>query len=118
MYFLFDFGRCSILSVKNRGLVTKVFVKIPLIKYLYSLRSNLKHFIHKNRTHTCDVHLKNVVFLIIPLNHSSLSYMKLKYQSNTFVLVGFGNYCITHKNHLDVLHQFLNHIPILMRRVF
>ena len=71
MYFLFDFGWCSILSVKNRGLVTKLFVEIPLIKYLCSLKSNLKHFIHKKRTHICDVHLKNVVFLIIPLNYSN-----------------------------------------------
>ena len=71
MYFLFDFGWCSILPVKNRGLVTKLFVEIPLIKYLFSLKSNLKHFIHKKRTHICDVHLKNVVFLIIPLNYSN-----------------------------------------------
>ena len=71
MYFLFDFGLCSILSVKNRGLVTKVFVEIPLIKYLYSFRSNLKRFIHRKRTHICDVHLKNVLFLIIPFNYSN-----------------------------------------------
>ena len=71
MYFLFYFGLFSILSVKNRGLVTKLFVEIPLIKYLYSLRSNLEHFIHKKGTHICDAHLKNLVFLIIPLNYSN-----------------------------------------------
>ena len=40
-----------------------------LIKYLYSLRSNLKNVIHKKRTHICEVYFKNVVFLIIPLNY-------------------------------------------------
>ena len=37
---------------------------MTLIKYLYSLRSNLKHFIH-----ICDVHFKNVVFLTISFNY-------------------------------------------------
>lgn len=56
--------------------------------------------------------------ILTPNYFLSLSYMKLKYQSNTFVLVEVGNYCITHKNLLDVLHQFRNYISILMRRVF
>ena len=56
--------------------------------------------------------------VLTPNYFLSLSYMKLKYQSNTFVLVEVGNYCITHKNLLDVLHQFLNYISILMRCVF
>ena len=62
MYFLFDFGWCSMVSVKSGVLVTKLFVEIPLIKYLYSL-SNLKHFILKKRIHICDAHLKNVVYI-------------------------------------------------------
>ena len=51
------------------GVVVSFLVCYFSIKYLYYLRSNLKNFIHKKRTYICEVYLKNVVFLVIPLSY-------------------------------------------------